>query len=504
MGFLPIFIRISKQVKAVTKNKQRNSNDKHRVSNMKTGSAKWIVICLHFISVQMIHAQDTVRVLKEDEFLSIVRLNHPVAKQGGLLVDLARAELQSIRGNFDPVFSYSNDQKTFDGKNYFNYNNAEIMIPTWFGIEAYAGLEQNTGDYLNSEVTKNKSSYAGISVPLLKDLVLDKRRAALQQGKLFTQQTEWERRNIINDLLLDAYISYWNWARDYQMFLLLENTIRINEFRYGLIKISFQQGDRAAVDTTEALAQLQNFQQLREEVWLKFRKSTLDVANFLWLQNEQPAYLSNNVIPDTGWVSGNFTKLNVDELSQWLTQTISNHPKLQMIDYKLQALEVERRLKFQNLLPKADLKYNFLQSGYQFPSGSNVVFFENNYKFGVNVAIPIPNRSGFGQYKAARIKLKSVDLDRNFTQLTLENKVRFQYNELLNLQKQVSIYEEVYKNYKRLFEAEQLKFSLGETTLFLLNTRETKLLETQQKLLELKTKFYQSFAKLNWASGLLK
>ncbi len=463
-----------------------------------------IFVSICFFCVQWMNAQDTVRILKEDEFLSIVRLSHPVAKQGSLLVDLARAELQSIRGNFDPVLSYNNDQKTFDGKNYFNYNNAQIMIPTWFGIEAYAGIEQNTGDYLNTEVTKNRSSYAGISVPLLKDLVLDKRRAALQQGKLFTRQTEWERRNIINDLLLDAYVAYWNWAKDYQVFLLLENTIRINEFRYSLVKISFEQGDRAAVDTTEALAQLQNFQQLREEAWLNFRKSTLDVSTFLWLPNEQPAYLSKNVLPDTIWATRDFTKLNVDELSQWLTQTISNHPKLQMIDFKMQALEIERRLKFQSLLPKADLKYNFLQSGYQFPAGSNVLFFENNYKFGFNVAIPIPNRNGFGQYKAAKVKLKSVDLDRNFTQLNLENKVRFHYNELLNLQKQVSIYEEVNKNYTRLFEAEKLKFSLGETTLFILNTRETKLLEAQQKLLELKTKFYQSFAKLNWASGLLR
>lgn len=471
---------------------------------MKTVSAKWIVAGVCFFFMQLIHAQDSVRVLKEDEFLSIVRLNHPVAKQGSLLVDWARAELQSIRGNFDPVFSYNNDQKTFDGKNYFNYNQAEIMIPAWFGIEAYAGIEQNTGDYLNTEVTKNRSSYAGISVPLLKDLVLDKRRAALQQGKLFMQQTEWEQRNIINDLLLDAYITYWNWAKDYRVFLLLENTVRINASRYTLVKISFQQGDRAAVDTTEALAQLQNFQQLREEAWLKFQKSTLDVSGFLWLPNDHPAYLTGNVIPDTNWITQNFASFNIDELSKWLTQTVNNHPKLQMFEYKLRALEVERRLKFQSLLPKADLKYNFLQSGYKFPAGSNLLFFENNYKFGFNVVVPVPNRSGLGQYKAARVKLKSADLDRNFTQLNLENKVRFQYNEVVNLQKQVMIYEEVYSNYKRLFDAEQLKFSLGETTLFLLNTRETKLLEAKQKLLELKTKFYQSFSKLNWASGLLR
>jgi outer membrane protein TolC len=378
------------------------------------------------------------------------------------------------------------------------------MVPNWLGVELYAGLENNIGDFLNSETTPGRLSYAGVSVPLLRDLILDKRRAALQQGKLFVKQSEWERRNVINDLLLDAYFAYWEWAKAYQVFLVLENTIRINEFRYELVKIAFQQGDRAGIDTTEALAQLQAFQQMREEAWLKFRKSSLELSTYLWLPDNKPVYITERVIPDTLWAQQNFGTKSIDNLSEWLTQTTANHPKLQMIDYKIQSLEVERRLKFQNLLPKADMKYNFLQRGYNLFNNAQLNFFENNFKFGFNVAIPIPNRSGFGQYRAAKIKLQSMDFERNFTQLNLENKVRFHYNEVLNLQKQIRIYEDAYRNYVRLFDAEQLKFSLGETTLFLLNTRENKALEAYQKLLELKAKFYQAFASLNWASGQLQ
>jgi outer membrane protein TolC len=456
-----------------------------------------------YLSLQTV-AQDSLRIMNEDAFLAIVRQNHPVAKQGSLLVDQARANLLSVRGNFDPVLYYNNDQKTFDNKTYFNYQNGELVIPTWFGIEAYAGLENNVGDFKNPELTNNRSSYAGVSVPLLKDLVFDKRRAALQQGKLFAQQSQWERRNIINDLLLDAFVAYWNWARDFQVYQVLVNTVQINEFRYGLVKVSFQQGDRAAIDTTEALAQLQSFQQMREEAWLKFRKSSLELSTFLWLPNNQPVYLTEKVLPDTLWSKQTLTQFNVADLSQWLTNTLNNHPKLQVIDYKIQALEVERRLKFQSLLPKADFKYNFLRSGYEPWRGINAMLFDNNFKFGLNVAIPIPNRSGIGAYRSARIKVKSTELERSFTQLTLENKVRFHYNEVLNLQEQIRIFEDAYRNYVKLFEAEQLKFSLGETTLFLLNTRENKALETLQKLLELKAKFYQSFATLNWASGQLQ
>lgn len=449
-------------------------------------------------------AQDSVRVMTEEQFLSVVRANHPLAKQAALFVEQARAELLSVRGNFDPFFTFDNERKTFDGKNYFNYTNGELVIPTWLGIEAYAGIENNFGDYINTEKTTGRTSYAGLSVPLMKDLVVDKRRTALKQAQLYTRQSVAEQRNAVNDLLLSAYQAYWNWAKDYQVFLILENTIRLNEFRYELVKVSFQNGDRAGIDTTEALAQLQNFLQQREEAWLKYRKSSLELSTYLWRNDNKPVYLTDRVIPDTAWSTQNFRQYNVQALTDWLTRTLANHPKLQVIDYKLQSLEAERRLKFQSLLPKVDLKYNFLQKGYGVAEGVNLNFFENNYKFGLNIAVPIPNRSGIGQYRSAKIKLQVTDLDRYFTQNTIENKVRFHYNEVLNLQKQISIYEQAVQNYQKLFEAEQLKFSLGETTLFLLNTRENKVLEASQKLLELKAKFYQALAALSWAGGELR
>ena len=87
------------------------------------------LLLLMFAVTQKVKAQDTLRVLAEDEFIAIVKQHHPVAKQAGLLVDAARAQLLSIRGNFDPVVFLNNDQKTFDGKNYFNYTNAELAVP---------------------------------------------------------------------------------------------------------------------------------------------------------------------------------------------------------------------------------------------------------------------------------------------------------------------------------------------------------------------------------------
>ena len=48
------------------------------------------------------------------------------------------------------------------------------------------------------------------------------------------------------------------------------------------------------------------------------------------------------------------------------------------------------------------------------------------------------------------------------------------------------------KNYKRLLDAEQRKFNIGESSLFLVNSRENKWLEAKVKSNEVKSKLYES------------
>ena len=461
-----------------------------------------LVFVLLYSSV--LKSQDQPKVLSEPDFLTAVRQYHPVAKQGGLLMDAAKANLMSARGAFDPFFMHETNEKTFDAKNYFNYVRSELVLPTWFGIEGYAGFESNGGQFINTELTTGRSSYAGVSIPLLKDLFLDSRRATLNQSKLFVRQSQAEQRMLVNDLLRDASFSYWNWVRDYQVVRVIEDVLKVNQQRYELIKISYEQGDRAPVDTTEALAQLQSFQQLRAEALLKYQKSSLELSNFLWLPDDQPAYLVDQVMPDTTQFLLSFNADNIPPLTEWVNSRLSTHPKLEQIEWKLASLNVERRLKFQSLLPKADFKYQFLQRGYEPWKGIGFNFFENNFKYGLSLAMPIPNRKGWGDYRSAKIKIRSTQLEQDFTRLNIENKIKYHYTEVQNLREQVEIFERAYRNYMLLLEAEKLRFSLGETTLFLLNTRENKALETLQKLLELRAKAFQSVVSLNWAAGQLR
>ena len=454
-----------------------------------------------FSGLGCIGASAQEKVLSLENTLDIIRKYHPVAKQSVLLVDMAEANLQTSRGAFDPSFYTRNERKTFDGKNYYNYSNPELKIPTWFGINVKAGLENNQGDKINPEITPNRSTYVGISFPVLKGLLLDQRRAVLQQSKLMVQKSKQEQLLMINDLLFDAADVYWNWVSAYQVYNVLTSAVQFNEKRFGFVKLAYQSGDRAAIDTTEALSQLQAIQTIQSQAWAELQKPRLYLSNFMWNEAGDPYELLPEISPDPSWNLVEIGAYPMPDLDQSISVASTAHPKLIALGFKQKFLEVDKRLRLQGLLPTLDLKYNFLNEGYTTSKLFAQPLMENNYRFGIQFGLPLFQREARGEYRAAKIKLADLDYTQQQTQLQIVNKVKSTYNELLATQSQVLLYQSNVQNLQKLLKAEETKFEIGESSMFLVNTRETKLLESQQKLAELKAKFFTKILAIQWATG---
>jgi hypothetical protein len=56
-------------------------------------------------------------------------------------------------------------------------------------------------------------------------------------------------------------------------------------------------------------------------------------------------------------------------------------------------------------------------------------------------------------------------------------------------------------NYQRLLRGEQMKFDNGESSIFLINSRQNSDLEAQMKLIELISEFGKSIGVLKWSGG---
>jgi outer membrane protein TolC len=432
---------------------------------------------------------------------NLINQFHPIAKQAGLKIDLSKANLLSTRGAFDPAFYINNDQKTLDGKNYFFYSNPELKIPTWFGIEIKGGLENNYGDKLSGESTFGKSSYMGVSIPLLKDLIIDKRRSDLAQSKILLSLTQEERQLIVNDLYLDGASSFWSWTYTYQKQKLFTEVLDKTKDRLEFIKQSYQAGDRAAIDTVEGVLQYQNILNLQTEAWSDLIEAQSKLSNFLWDKNGIPYELTENIQPDSSWMKADIDEFTVPTLLNVIDDANQIHPKLKLLAFKSDMLEIDKLYKTQNLLPTLRVNYNFLNKGYEFATPFNNALYQNNYKAGLQFGLPLFLRQARGDLKQAKIKIEQQDLEIIQTRLEIENKIKTYYVALSALRNQYKINQRSVDNTKRLLDVELERFEIGESSLFLVNNREIKYIEVVLKGYELKTKFFKTLIALNWAKG---
>jgi len=463
---------------------------------------KTVLLFSVFLFIESTKGNDSAKVLSLNNFLQIVKTFHPVAKQAAIQVDKANAGLVIAKSGFDPVLGSNAGNKTFDGINYYQSNNTQITIPTWYGIEIKTGIEYLTGNRTDSRETLGKTSYAGISIPVAKNLLIDKRRAVLQQAKIMIAASEQEKRVLLNDLMMEATNAYWQWVQSYFIYTTYNDVIELNKKRVRLVVGAYQNGDRPAIDTTEAVAQLQNFEYQQNDALLDWQNAGVLLNTFLWKQNSEVYELPGDVLPDKNREQL-YDAVIFPELEKIIADAKRMHPELNIYTYKLNALDVERKLKFQELLPKIDLKYNQLGKGYDIASTATKTLFDNNYSFGINFSVPLRLSQGRGEYKMAKLKITETRLQQSQKEIDIINKVKNYYNRLVNYKAQVNLLQKTYAGYLRLQKGEETKFFNGEGSLFLVNSRENKTLETLLKLTETTIKYNKTSLGLQWAAGQL-
>ena len=427
------------------------------------------------------------------EYLAYVKQFHPVAKQANLVIGAAEANLLQSRGGFDPKLEVDYDRKEFKGTEYYDRLNAAFKIPTWYGIELKGQFEQNEGDFLNpSEIVPEDGLFsAGVSVSVARNLWINERMATLKRAKLFARQSEAERDLLVNQILFDAAAAYFNWLqayRDQQGFARFLENARI---RFEGIRESALAGDIAAIDTVEAGIAVQNRALSLEQARVRLRNTSLELSNFLWLDDNVPIELQDEVRPEL------LPAASVDQTLEIAGKSLDSfalevHPKLLSLDYKIQGLEVDKNLKVNQLLPQIDLEYNFLT---ETPELINS-FQTEQYKGGITFRMPLFLRKERGALKLARFKLREAEFERDNALVSIRNKVRAIYNELDSFGRQNQLIDGIVVDYDRLLQAEERKFSFGESSLFLINSRERSLIDARLKANEVQNKYLMAKAKL--------
>lgn len=432
--------------------------------------------------------------------------HHPVALQATLLPLQASAGLREARGGFDPKLFADWQQKSFKGTEYYTFSESGLKIPTWYGLEFKGVYQTARGANVSAEhyLPAVGQAVVGVKASALRGLLIDERRTVLQQAKLLRARNAAEQQSILNDLWFETAVVYWEWWVAYQQWQVFQRALENARQRQVAIVASFEQGDKPAIDTVESMVQVQTRLLELQQAELDFRNTGLHMANFLWQDGEIPLEVDSNTVP--GPPNLELAESLSLDLPQLLLDLETRHPDLRQYQLKISDLEIRRRLAVEQLKPRLDLEYNFLGNGFEFgynngSDGAIHSLVAENYKIGFSFEMPLFLRKERGKLQQTDLKILEADYDLRQKRLSTSNKVMAYYNEWQTAQEQLDLFNQTIANYRRLLDAELQKFSLGESSLFLINSRENKLIDAELKLIKLQATLPKLESAVRWAAG---
>ena len=443
--------------------------------------------CFSFLKSQQINYND---------FINNVIQNNPLSKKASNESKYAELKYKAARGNYDPVINADYNQKQFLGSNYYNILSSEIKQPIFTSQYLKLGYDYGVGNYVNPETYTPAQGigFVGVEVGLLQGLVIDKRRAEVLKAKQYLNYYNAEKNNQLNQLLYDASVKYADWLFSVKQISLNNYFFKLSQERFVAVKELAAIGEKAAIDSIEAAILLQS--------------RSLDVQTALIdnqkIENELAIF---NISNDN--MTATYTKFNSnDSLDVFFSKIISvknvhytdsviDNPLLVKYNALQNILKIDNRFKKEMIKPVLNVKYNFLSNN----TANAFNFSPNNYKWGVNMSFPLLFRAATNDYKMSKVLTNSNELEIANKTNEFNFKLRALKQNSLILSQQITIAEKNVRYSKQLVEAERDKFNNGESTLFLLNTRENKWQDFEIKLAEYKLKYIKTLLSIVYING---
>ena len=457
-----------------------------------------IGLMLLILNVGFLYAQIT---FSDDLFYQLVVKNHPLSKQANLELEYGRVSVLKAKGGFDPKVFNSLNQKYYNSKQYYSLLDAGLKVPTWYGLELKTGFENNRGTFIDNQEKSPQGGlwYGGASLTLGQGLFIDQRRAELAKSKIFQQSTVFERQLQLNELIYEAGYAYWNWFLVHNSREVLSEALDLARVRLQAVKQSAEYGDRPFIDSVEAKIQVQNRESMLRSFEAEQQNAINKLATYLWEENLVPLELDSLTRPVSLDSISIKALLTLSETI--IDSTLNNHPYLQITNFKIKSLEVDQRLKKEQLKPTLNLNYNFLNEPINYNPFNQ--FSVNNYKWGFNFEMPVFLRKERADFQLSNIKLQDEKLNFENNKAYLLAKIQNANVDLKNSIVQLEIYRNTVSDSKRLLDAEKTMFEGGESSLFLINARETAYIQSKLKYIEALTKNQQAYLSLQFATARL-
>lgn len=447
---------------------------------------------------------DTTKVFALEDLQLLVFRYHPVVKQAALLSEQAKANVLQSLGYFDPELKAGFNRKLFGDTEYYNNWNSELKIPLWLaGADLKVGYDRSVGTYTNPQTRTSSDglSGVGISIPLGQGLLIDARRNTLRQSKAMVQYAEAEQLKQINTAWYGVVKDYWSWYYAYKQFALQREGVELAERRFKALSRQTAIGDKPVIDSVEAYITVQERIIQQEKTKIELQNARLVLSNHLWSAQGDPLELPVDAAPQE--IPQQLSAPQQSALDTLIGQAANLHPELLKLRSKGSQLAIERSYRQEMLKPKLNVSGTLISGRTSF-GGYVPDYYDfnwGNYKLGVEFSFPLFLRAERGKLKAVKLKQRELDYDLQQTGREIKTNILSSYNDLSAYLAQLNIQIQSINNQQILLKGETQKFELGESTLFLINSRESKLIDMKIKRESMISGYQKTLAELYYKAG---
>ena len=422
-------------------------------------------------------------ILAFDDFVKIVKDNHPDIVSAELSRQIANSKRLEAQGAFDPSINSQNFFNRFnsssapgDAQEAFT-SNTSVDFLTGYGAKFGLGAQFAQGD-IKTPVSPTGGAgeyFLMAQIPLLRDAIYNSQYIKEKSAKL---------NEVIADYLLfraklktldSGTKTYWNWVASKKILDIETDLLNLVNGQVGFVEQQADLGNFPKISIVEAQREVQKRQGKVNSALRSLQASSLDLSKFVWTNSGAPyAIPEPNQVPEEIPLP---MVLIEDEVEDAKLNALVNRPEFKALDLSRDISNLERKLAKNQMLPQLDA---YIKSGVE--TGEDSI--GPAVKAGVNVSLPLRVRTAQGRKQQAELKIK---------QLNLQERQLIQ-NVFLEIEDTASAVNTAYqkylaakKNYDlslKLEEGEKDRFELGDSTLFLVIRRQRATVQANIELIK--------------------
>ena len=404
-----------------------------------------------------------------DEVLGSVDRAYPLLARALQERALAEAGYLEAQGAFDLKLKSKTDTKSLGFYKYREFDAWAEQPTTLWGAEFYGGYSRgqgNFGAWEGDRLTLDRGELrSGLMLPLLRDREIDRRRANLRAADIEIDIAEQSIDRQRLSIYMVAARSYWQWVAAGRLRQVALDILDLAVQRTDNLQETVDAGMVAPIELVDNQRAILQRQAALVSAERGLQNAAIELSLFLRGDDGGPIVPADERLPDFPEP----TPLDEAQLQEDLQRAVTRRPELQGLLAKQRQLSVERDWAQNQTKPSVNLIAEYSRD-----SGEGTITKRGDeLKAGLAFEVPWQRRGARGKVAAQDAKLGALDAELQFARdrvgadvLDAASAVRTAFDRLQFVRSELTVARE-------LEQAERDRFDLGDSTLFLVNLRET-------------------------------